>query len=139
DLDSMQASGASASVAAPAASLIAPSASVAAAPAMPALASAAPAKPAADAGTSKTSLDARREFLNVAERTPSEAGEAWVRLVTADETALEDPDIQTKTLALLASADLRKRAAVKVFEKLATGSGALALEGVSRLVEGTHV
>jgi len=133
--DDTQTPGASASVAAPAASLIAPSASVAAAPAMPALASAAPATPAADAGTSKASLDARREFLGVAERTPSEAAEAWVQLVTADERALEDPEIQTKTLALLASADLRKRAAVKVFEKLATGSGELGLDVLYRLVE----
>jgi serine/threonine protein kinase len=115
----------------------APSASVATPSAMPALASAsaAPVEPATDASTPKTSPDPKREFLDVADRTPSEAAEAWLRLVKVDENALEDPEIQTKTVALLASTDLRERATGKVFEKLASGAGALGLDVLYRVVE----
>jgi serine/threonine-protein kinase len=105
-----------------------------AAPAAPAE-PAEPAEPAKDAAPPNDATDLRREFFDFADGTPSAAAEAWLRLVSADEKALEDLEIQTKTVAFLARAELREASTKKVFVKLVAGAGELGLDMLYRLVE----
>jgi eukaryotic-like serine/threonine-protein kinase len=98
--------------------------------------SAARAEPATDARPPESSRrDPRREFLELADQAPPEAAKAWLRLVRADDKALEDGQIQAKTAALLSRADLREEATTKVFEELAFGTGELGLDVLYRIVE----
>lgn len=79
--------------------------------------------------------DRRRRFLAVADRAPSEAAEAWLRMVRADEKALEDADVQARTVALLARAESTDDASAKVFQQLAHAAGTLGLDVLYRLLE----
>jgi eukaryotic-like serine/threonine-protein kinase len=109
----------------------APSASVAAAPsALPA-----PTPPSAVRVEPKPAPAPRGEFLAVVDRTPSAEAEAWLRLRRADDKALEDPEIQIKTVALLGRADLTEAPTTRLFEELAYGAGELGLDLLYRVVE----
>jgi serine/threonine-protein kinase len=129
--DATEAGAPSAAVAAPPGAAAAVPASAAAVPA----ASAAPAAPASAAVPAKTAPDSNREFLDAVDGPPSQAVAAWLRVVGANPKTLEDQEIQAKTLALLARADLRDKATLSVYEKLATGAGELGLDVLYRIVE----
>jgi hypothetical protein len=66
---------------------------------------------------------------------PAQAAAAWLRLIDEDDQVLADPDIQTKTAALLARADLGEDPMRKVFEQLAYRAGPTGLDVLYRVVD----
>lgn len=77
----------------------------------------------------------RAKFLSAASGPANVAFGAWLAMIEADKTALDDPAIQAKTAQLLAEADPTDEVVARVFDDLSYRTGATGLDILFRVLE----